>query len=104
MILTALRTERDHRAALTFQKVKVYPFKVDSPEAEYSKLLTPYAFTFVHNQMKLMIKVKEIKDSPETSDFSGYNKGGTTSLSCSITHTDEMVLKLIISYIIVTKS
>ena len=62
-ILTPLRTERDHRAALTFQKVKVYPFEVDSPEAEYLKLLTPYAFTFVHNQMKLIIKVKEIKES-----------------------------------------
>ena len=62
IILTALRTERDHRAALTFQKVKVYPFQVDSPETEYSKILTPYAFSFVHNQIKLISKVKEIKE------------------------------------------
>ena len=32
IILTALRTERDHKAALTFQKVKVYPFQADSPD------------------------------------------------------------------------
>lgn len=66
IIFTALRTERDHKAALIFQKVKVYPFQIDSPEAEYSKLLTPYAFSFVHNQMKLMSKVKEIKESSGT--------------------------------------
>ena len=28
IILTALRTEQDHSAALTFQKVKIYPFAV----------------------------------------------------------------------------
>ena len=66
IILTALRTERDHKAALTFQKVKVYPFQADSPETEYSKLLTPYAFSFVHNQIKLMSKVKELKESSGT--------------------------------------
>ena len=59
VILTSLRTERDHKAAIQFQKVKVYPFSPLSSEAEYSKVLTSYAFTFVHKQMKLSGKVKK---------------------------------------------
>ena len=47
IILTALRTERDHKAALMFQKVKVIPFSEDSPECQYSKLLTTYAADYV---------------------------------------------------------
>ena len=42
VILTALRTERDHKAAIMFQNVKVNPFRDDSPESQYSKLLTSY--------------------------------------------------------------
>ena len=60
IILGALRTERDHKAAIMFQKVKVYPFAADSPEMEYSKLLTSYASQFVLQQMKLVEKVKPI--------------------------------------------
>ena len=45
VILTALRTERDHKAAVVFQKVKVVPYNQGSPESEYSKLLTSYAFS-----------------------------------------------------------
>ena len=36
IILTTLRTERDHRAAVMFQKVKVCAFAPDSPKGEYS--------------------------------------------------------------------
>ena len=59
IILTALRTERDHKAALMFQKVKIHPFPASSPECGYSKLLTSYALSFVLKQMKLAEKVKE---------------------------------------------
>jgi len=65
IILTALRTERDHKAALMFQKVKVHPFPSDSPESEYSKLLTSYASTFVLKQLKLAEKVKQIEENGE---------------------------------------
>ena len=34
VILVALRTERDHKAAVQFQKVKVHPFSSDSPEGQ----------------------------------------------------------------------
>ena len=63
IILTALRTERDHKAALMFQKVKIHPFPASSPECGYSKLLTSYVLSFVLKQMKLAEKVKEIKES-----------------------------------------
>lgn len=60
-ILTALRTERDHKAAVMFQKVKVVPYDQGSPESEYSKLLTSYASSFVIKQIQLAPKVKGIK-------------------------------------------
>jgi len=51
IILTALRTERDHKAAIMFQKIKVNPLRDDSPESLYSRLLTNYAAEFVHKQL-----------------------------------------------------
>lgn len=60
VILTALRTERDHKAALVFQKVKVNPFRDDSPQSMYSRLLTNYAADFVHKQLELAGKVSSI--------------------------------------------
>ncbi|XP_065886150.1 zinc finger SWIM domain-containing protein 3-like isoform X3 [Dysidea avara] len=62
VILTALRTERDHKAAVMFQKTKVQPFSQGSPESEYTKLLTLYASTLVLKQLELAKKVKEIKE------------------------------------------
>lgn len=61
IILSALRTERDHKTAIMFQKVKIYPFIEDSPELYYSQLLTSYAFSFVEKQFKLVPKVGELK-------------------------------------------
>ena len=60
IILTSLRTERDHKAALQFQKVKVYSFDSSAPEAEYASILTSYAFSFVLKQISLAEKVKDI--------------------------------------------
>ena len=61
--MSTLRVERDHKAALMFQRVRVVPFKDDSSENDCSKLLTSYAAEFVHKQLKLAGKVKEIKES-----------------------------------------
>ena len=47
IILGALRTERDHRAAIMFQKVRVNPYTEDGPESKYTKLLISYATKFV---------------------------------------------------------
>ena len=62
VILTSLRTERDHKAALMFQKVKVRPFSKDTPEAKYCEVLTSYASDFVIKQLSLMEKVKQIQE------------------------------------------
>lgn len=60
IILTTLRTERDHKAAIMFQKVKVIPFSENTPEYQYSKLLTSYATQYVLKQMELAKTVKDI--------------------------------------------
>jgi zinc finger SWIM domain-containing protein 3 len=60
IILTALRTERDHKAAIMCQKIKVNPFCDDSPQYLYSQLLTNYAAEFVHKQLKLAEKVSDV--------------------------------------------
>ena len=66
VILTSLRTERDHKAALMFQKIKVRikvrPFSKDTPEAKYCELLTFYASNFVVKQLRLIDKVKQIQE------------------------------------------
>lgn len=62
IILTALCTERDNKAAIMFQKIKVNPFCDDSPESQYSKLLTAYTAEYVHRQLKLCDNVHEIKE------------------------------------------
>ena len=69
---------RDHKAALIFQRVKVFPFKDDSPENDYSKLLTSYAAEFVHKQLKLTGKVKEGQYMVDTSEGSKV----VTSTTC----------------------
>ena len=72
VILTALRTNRDYKATLMFQKVKVKvsSFVSDSPESEYSKLLTSYSCPVVIKQIELADKVKTINevDGHETSE------------------------------------
>ena len=65
VILTALRTERDHKTAVMFQKVKVQPYVQGSPENEYTKLLTSYASGLVIKQLETAKKVKNIKEESD---------------------------------------
>ena len=83
-ILSALRIERDHKAAVMFQKVKVHPFPADSPESDYSKLLTPYALAFVMKQLKLAEKVRQIVEVGET--FTVETSEGKKVVSLSNCH------------------
>jgi zinc finger SWIM domain-containing protein 3 len=66
IILTSLRTERDHKAIVHFQKVRVQPFLPSTPEAQYSKILTSYALRFVLKQITLADKVKIIHGKDDT--------------------------------------
>ena len=62
VILTALRTERDHKAVLMFQKVVAHPFLNGIPKSNYFKFLTSYAASYVIKQLELTPKVKEIEE------------------------------------------
>ena len=59
-IIKSLRLERDHKAALMIQKVKVCAFGRESAEVKYSEILTPYASAFVTKQLNLASKLKNI--------------------------------------------
>ena len=48
---------RDHDSLMAMVKKKVSIFQ-NSDEEQYSKLLTPYAFEFLHKWLELMKKVK----------------------------------------------
>lgn len=93
VILTALRTERDHKAALVFQKVKVNPFRDYSPQSMYSRLLTNYAAGFVHKQLELADKVASFtaegdKYTVKTSEGQKY----VTISSCECIFSRSMLL------------
>jgi len=62
VILQTLRTERDHKAALTFQKTKVFSYQKNSAEMQYSELLTSYASCFVVKQLKLVKDIRREDD------------------------------------------
>ena len=53
IILSALRYEREHKAAVMFQKVKVQNYGVGSPEYQYFQLLTAFASAYVIKQLRL---------------------------------------------------
>ena len=72
VILTALRTERDHKAAVMFQKVKVQPFQEGAAEYDFVKHLTSYASSFVIKQIELASKVKQIRQTAGASDNDSY--------------------------------
>ena len=80
VILTSLRSERDHKAAIQFQKVKVHPFSASSPEAQYAKLLTSYAFSFVLKQIKLSDQVKSLQED-SSNTFQVKTSEGMTTLT-----------------------
>lgn len=65
IILTSLCTERDHKAALMCQKVKVQLYEKNTPESDYSLLLTPYSFSFILKQLSLASGVKKITTSDD---------------------------------------
>ena len=93
VILSALRTERDHKAALMFQKVKVYPFAADTSEGKYSKLLTSYASPLVVNQLKLAGKVKQINEvNGEYFVDTSEGKKTVTSNDCTCMFRKSMLL------------
>lgn len=81
VILSTLRSERDHRAAVMFQKVKVQNFGKGTPEYQYSQLLTAYASSYVSKQLKLIHKVKEIAETRNSGIYNVETSGGVKNVS-----------------------
>ncbi|XP_019858006.1 PREDICTED: protein FAR1-RELATED SEQUENCE 4-like [Amphimedon queenslandica] len=65
LILRVMRSERDHRAIQSSQKVPVIFHTADPAVVKYMKLLTPYAFKYFSQQLALKGKV-----SLKTTDLS----------------------------------
>ena len=56
-VVSSLRTERDHKAIVVFQKAKVNLYGNNQDLMDYPQHLTPYAFGFVTKQYKEMSKI-----------------------------------------------
>lgn len=84
--ITSIWTERDHKSALLYQKVKLYPFSDSSPEAKYSVFLTSNAFESVLKQLQLTEKVTFTNPSDDTKVLVETSHGlkavATTSCEC----------------------
>ena len=81
VILSALRTESDHKTAVMFQKVKVLPFQQGTTEFDYTKYLTSYAAGFVLKQLELVSKVKDIKDDGSDQCYKVQTSAGKVQVS-----------------------
>lgn len=66
LVLRVLRSECDHAASLTAQKVPVAFHSTTNPSSiSYMQYLTPYAYKFVAKQMALKAKVERVNDGSE---------------------------------------
>ena len=81
IILSALRTESDHKTAVIFQKVKVLPFQQGTAEFDYTKYLTSYAAGFVLKQLEVVSKVKDIKDDGSGQCYKVQTSAGKVQVS-----------------------
>ncbi len=61
-VLSCLRNERDHSTLMALAKKRVSSFPLNSPEEQFSRILTPYATGYVHKQLALRKKVKIDED------------------------------------------
>lgn len=73
LILRVMRTERDHKAVLSSQKVPVTFHSTDPVSIKYMKHLTPYAFKYISQQLANRKKVK-LKSTNLSIDLSDENQ------------------------------
>ena len=83
--LDSLRTERDHRAVLVFQKVPVTVYKQNTPEYLYMQILTPYALEYMVKQLSRVDRVKILDKSGDVYEINtteGIIKTTATDCGC----------------------
>ena len=76
-LVGTLRVERDHKAAIHFQKTKVVTYVEGSPERKYIDHLTSYTSDFVLKQLELSKKVPEFA---QMSDSDSYTLSSNKSI------------------------
>lgn len=85
VILRVLRSEREHRAALTVQKIPVvFHTSFSEGTLKYMNYLTPYGYQFVAKQLDLVNKVKLTKrgNNFHVSSSEGDLESTPTSCTC----------------------
>ena len=83
-VLACLRNERDHSTLMAIVKKRVILSPINSPEWQYASLLTPYAFTYVQEQLSRMAKVSLAEDSTTGAHSVSTSEGNlsVTANSC----------------------
>ena len=66
-VVACLRIERDNKALECVSKISVFSIG-ESAEAQYSRLLTPYAAKFVREQLEKRMKVKMVDGNVTTAE------------------------------------
>lgn len=79
-----MRSERDHKAALTVQKVPiVFHSSASKDLLSYMNYLTPYAYQYVQQQLSLKDKVK--RHQPKDAFLISASEGEVTVTASSCT-------------------
>lgn len=80
--LDSLALEKDHRAAMVFQKSSLTLYAQNTPLCDYQNYLTPFAFSYIVKQHSLAdkIRITETVD-PESCTTKIISKDRTLSVS-----------------------
>lgn len=92
-VLACLRNERNHSILMAIAKKRITTYPPESPEERFTKLLTPYALSYVEKQLALREKVAVVADDGVNCSIS--SSAGTltvTTDSCQCTFWTSMNL------------
>ena len=107
LILRVMRSERDHKAALTVQKVPViFHGTTDKDLLSYMKYLTPYAYRHVQEQFSLKDKVKKLRPKESNNDafLISASEGEVTVTASSCTCMFWLSMRLPCRHVFVARS
>jgi len=84
VIIKSLRTERDHKTVNLFQKRPVLCSSESSPEYQFRLAATPYACSFINEQLNLRHSV-QLSDSADENDIAWTAETSEGTLTVTIT-------------------